>query len=91
MSYTFQQVLDLLGDEAQSCAGSIIVFRGKHIEVAKSHVGGAFEVTAEGLELLNAQVAAAEPEAPKPAKRTKKTEQVVESANALVDDLSLGD
>lgn len=88
MSYTFQQVVDLLGDEAQTCAGSIIVFRNRHIEVAKMHVGGGFEVTAEGQELL---ASLAPVEAPKPTKRTKKAEPVVESANALVDDLDLGD
>lgn len=89
MSYTYEEVMALLGDEAQAVPGAIVVFRNKHIEVAKLDVGGAFIVTDAGRSLLDELKAPAEPV--KPAKRTKKTEQVVESANELVDDLSLGD
>lgn len=53
---TIQEVADALGDEAQVCAGSIVVYRdGKHILIARTTEDG-FEVTEQGQALLDETV-----------------------------------
>lgn len=53
MAHTQQSVLRTLGKEAQVSGGAIIVYRGgKHIAVSK-FVNGVFELTPEGLEVLD--------------------------------------
>lgn len=92
MAYTYEQVMELLGDEAQAVPGAIVVHRGKHIDVAYTNVGGGFVVTAEGAEILGDIIAAekakkAEAKAKKAdGKGAKKEEEVVESANTSAGD-----
>ena len=88
MAYTYDEVMALLGDEAQAVPGAIVVFRNKHIEVAKVNLGSGFEVTAEGLALLDELKATATPKA------SRKPKKAVESANTsadVVDDLDLSE
>ena len=59
---------------------------GERVFVAESFDGD-LRLTDAGRKFLADEPA----EAPKPTKRVKKSEPVVESANALVDDLDLGD
>ena len=53
MSWTYGEVMAALGDEAQPVPGGILVFRGKHIMVGLCHNGGGFDVTPEGMDILN--------------------------------------
>ena len=54
MSWTYGEVMAALGDEAQPVPGGILVHRGEHIMVGLCHGGGGFDITPEGLEILNA-------------------------------------
>ena len=53
MSLTINEVSAALGEEAQVCGGSVVIYRnGKHVLVAHT-VGETFLVTLEGEEVLN--------------------------------------
>ena len=80
MSWTYEQIVDALGEEAQPVPGAIMVYRGKHIIIAEVYGGGGFAITPEGAAIL----AALEPpkEAPKP--RGRKAHVVVDTP-AVVD------
>ena len=54
MAWTYEQIVDALGEEAQPVPGAIMVFRGKHIIVAEVFGGGGFAITPEGAEILEA-------------------------------------
>lgn len=83
MSWTYDEVMAALGDEAQAVPGAIVVFRGKHIVVAENTIGHGFSVTPEGLALLGDKQA--DTVASKPRKRA------VKSADVVVDDIDLSD
>lgn len=53
MPWTYGEVMAALGDEAQPVPGGILVFREKHIMVGLCHGGGGFDVTPEGMDILN--------------------------------------
>lgn len=98
MSWTYAEVLQKLGSEAQPVPGEIIVYRGRHITVAKLTNGGSLEITPEGYDILGEAPQATAPEEPitvdKPAAkpRARKVAPVpeaveqVQSANALAGD-----
>lgn len=54
MSWTYDEVMNVLGDEAQPVPGGILVFRDKHIMVGLCHGGGGFDITPEGADILSA-------------------------------------
>jgi hypothetical protein len=88
MAYTYEQVMELLGDEAQAVPGAIVVFRDKHIDVARVSLKNGFLVTPEGIEILDALSADAKPKGRSP----KQKAAVVESANTLAsEDLDLSE
>lgn len=66
MSWTYSEVMATLGDEAQAVPGGILVYRGKHIMVGLTGVGGGFDITEEGQKIL------ADYEEPVPAPRAPK-------------------
>ena len=88
MAYTHEEVMAILGDEAQAVPGAIVVFRDKHIEVAKLRVGGGFELTVEGRELLDAMIPVDAPEKHE-GKKSKKVGKAPVDAAPVVDDLDL--
>ena len=51
MSWTYDEVMAALGDEAQAVPGGILIYRSKHIMVGLTG-GGGFVVTPEGAEIL---------------------------------------
>lgn len=58
MSYSYEAALELLGDDAQTAAGNLIVYNGTHVLVGTTSETGVFALTTPGLELLNARKAA---------------------------------
>lgn len=93
MAYTLQEVADALGDEAQVGAGAVVIFRNnKHILIAKTVPGVGFEVTPEGLEVLEgttvqddgSTVISAET---KPAKKAKEVVVEAQDAEVVLSDL----
>jgi len=79
MSWTYDEVMATLGDEAQPVPGGILVFRGKHIMVGVCHGGGGFDLTPEGHEVLSAY------EEPVPAPRPRKVKAKTATALDAVD------
>lgn len=79
MAWTYEEVMAKLGDEAQAVPGAIVVFRNKHIEVARVTIDGGFHVTEEGRKILEPEAVEDAEEAPKPkAPRAKKAVAPVE-------------
>ncbi len=85
MSWTYGEVMAALGDEAQPVPGGILVFRGKHIMVGLCHGGGGFDVTPEGMDILN------EFEEPVVAPRKIKAKAATKAAVAELDALDLSE
>lgn len=77
-AWTYEQVMAKLGDEAQAVPGAIVVFRDKHIEVARVSLENGFSVTDAGRELLGDLPA---DEVPKKSPASKRDKKAVESAN----------
>jgi hypothetical protein len=87
MPWTYGEVMAALGDEAQPVPGGILVFREKHIMVGLCHGGGGFDVTPEGMDILN------EFEEPVVAPRARKAKAKPAPTSALavdLDDLGAG-
>lgn len=97
MFWTYNDVMEKLGDKAQVTAGGILILtevlhadgapRPKHVKIAY-FVGESFIVTPEGLEYLG------EPEtdepAPKPVKKAKKADPVpAKEPEESLDDLDI--
>lgn len=73
MAYTYDEVMSLLGDEAQAVPGCIMVFRDKHIVVAEVSAERGFRVTEAGSVLL-VEIAGGTPKAAtKPARKSVKS------------------
>ena len=88
MAWTYEEVMERLGDEAQAVPGAIVVFRNKHITVAETRLGSGFVVTPEGLEILGDKQE--KPAAKRPQKTARPVPPVVESATMSAgDDLEL--
>lgn len=67
MAWTYEEVMEKLGDEAQAVPGAILVFRDKHIVVAEVSIGSGFSVTPDGLEILGEKVVKPQGKTKKPA------------------------
>lgn len=93
MSWTYDEVMAALGDEAQAVPGAIIVFRNKHIVVAETSTDRGFKVTDAGAALLAEFAPPLEQtQAPKLARKPRKpVESANTSATAVEPDLDLED
>lgn len=84
MSWTYDEVMATLGDEAQAVPGGILVYRNKHIMVGLTG-GGGFVVTPEGEEILSAYEAPVAAPAPRARKAKAKPVDTLEAAlDALI-------
>lgn len=92
MEWTFDRGLTEFATLGAEYAPGVVfvVHEGKRVDVVRAEVGIGCILTEQGMTLLS-HIENTRVETPKPAKRTKKADPVVESANALVDDLDLGD
>ena len=98
MSWTCEEVLAKLGDEAQVTARGIIIMVDatapdggpikKHLLVAEFR-GDTFWLTDEGKEFLEPNIVDVEVVSEKRKTRAPKKEKVVEDSNEILDDLDL--
>lgn len=87
MSWTYDEVMATLGDEAQAVPGGILVYRNEHIMVGLTG-GGGFVITPEGAKILSAYEAPTA--APAPRARRPKARPVSEAElDAKLDELGL--